>query len=739
MAIKTKIICVIVFASVILGDTGRWAFGCGPWPLATCFSYRLHPDEQLSKFAQGGLGIIKPTNDVSYLYAAYRYLNGSGFSSEEWQALETLWRSKSQDQPLGTFWDQEWLNARNQVPGLEPPPRIYIYRSEKKQDYYIDYVNCPPDAFKTAISSLNALIKKFGVAGKEVKDWVSAQDQVFANCQGGETIPGPMASAADAQQKADRTYQIAAANFYAGNLDTARQLFTEISKDSTSPWRELAPYLVARCLIRQATLIPEAGKFDAALMAQAETKLKEIAQDNSLSRIHPAAARMLQLINFRLHPAELAHEFTQALLSPDVSKKLPDNLGAYTWLLKHYPAAVQTDDLGDWIKTFQDPGEAALQHAMAIWEKKATTPWLLAGLSKIKPDHPKFSALYQAAEQVKPDSPAFLTCAFHLTRLLIASGKLDEARSKLDGLLAQPGLPVSVRNLLLSLRMPLSRNLDEFLKFAPRAPIGIYYDDGAAGLDCVPGSTEGMDVLKNKEFLFDDDASELIRNKFPLNLVLDAATNQSVPVNLRRNLAQAGWVKAVLLNDEPAGLAFAAALKDLVPELQDCLEAYFSAEDGQGKRFAAMLLMLKFPGMQPEIYSGVGRTTPLNEIDDLRDNWWQPWTQEATTTATGGAKPHPDFPAFFNPVDKFVATIQREQLLSLPAAANILCQEVIQWARLHPKDPRVPEALHLAVKSTRYSWGDEDTANFSKAAFQLLHQKYPKSDWAKQTKYWFGK
>ncbi|MBF0498371.1 MAG: hypothetical protein HQK58_17635, partial [Deltaproteobacteria bacterium] len=326
MAIKTKIICLVVFAALVLGDTGRWAFGCGPWPMVTCFSYRQHPDEALSKFAQGGLGIIKPTNDVSYLYAAYRYLNGSGFGPEEHQALEALWRSKSQDQPLDTSWDQEWLKARDQVPGLGPPPRIYVYRSEKRQDYYIDYVNCPPDAFKTAINSLNALIKKFGVDGKEVKDWINAQDQVFANCQGGETIPGPLASTADSQLNADRTYQIAAANFYAGKLDAARQLFTEISKDSSSPWRDLAPYLAARCLIRQATLIPEAGKFDSAVMAQAETKLKEITKDNSLSRIHPAATRMLQLVSFRLHPVELAHEFTQALLSPDTSKKLSDNL-----------------------------------------------------------------------------------------------------------------------------------------------------------------------------------------------------------------------------------------------------------------------------------------------------------------------------------------------------------------------------------------------------------------------------
>jgi len=53
------------------------------------------------------------------------------------------------------------------------------------------------------------------------------------------------------------------------------------------------------------------------------------------------------------------------------------------------------------------------------------------------------------------------------------------------------------------------------------------------------------------------------------------------------------------------------------------------------------------------------------------------------------------------------------------------------------QDPRVPEALHLAVRSTRYGCTDDNTTKFSKQAFQLLHKNYPKSEWAAKTKYWF--
>jgi hypothetical protein len=39
--------------------------------------------------------------------------------------------------------------------------------------------------------------------------------------------------------------------------------------------------------------------------------------------------------------------------------------------------------------------------------------------------------------------------------------------------------------------------------------------------------------------------------------------------------------------------------------------------------------------------------------------------------------------------------------------------------------------------SVRYGCGDANTAKWSKAAFDLLHSRYPKSEWAAKTKFWF--
>jgi hypothetical protein len=62
----------------------------------------------------------------------------------------------------------------------------------------------------------------------------------------------------------------------------------------------------------------------------------------------------------------------------------------------------------------------------------------------------------------------------------------------------------------------------------------------------------------------------------------------------------------------------------------------------------------------------------------------------------------------------------------------------IEWATANPNDPRSPEALHLAVRSTRYGCTDKETGKWSKAAFDLLHKRYPNTKWANATKYWFN-
>ena len=71
----------------------------------------------------------------------------------------------------------------------------------------------------------------------------------------------------------------------------------------------------------------------------------------------------------------------------------------------------------------------------------------------------------------------------------------------------------------------------------------------------------------------------------------------------------------------------------------------------------------------------------------------------------------------------------------MPAAPDYLASLTIDWVKSAPNDPRAPEALHLAVRATRYGCVAEKS-RFSKEAFALLHRRYPNSEWARKTKYW---
>ena len=91
---------------------------------------------------------------------------------------------------------------------------------------------------------------------------------------------------------------------------------------------------------------------------------------------------------------------------------------------------------------------------------------------------------------------------------------------------------------------------------------------------------------------------------------------------------------------------------------------------------------------------------------------------------------------FLTPAERSAALAQSQQLESQPGP-NYLAAQTVAWVNQAPDDPRAPEALHLAVNTTRYGCTGKNTGQFSKQAFDLLHRRYPASPWTAQTKFWF--
>ena len=176
-----------------------------------------------------------------------------------------------------------------------------------------------------------------------------------------------------------------------------------------------------------------------------------------------------------------------------------------------------------------------------------------------------------------------------------------------------------------------------------------------------------------------------------------------------------------------------------------------AAPDKDARKFEAVYVILKNPGVRPFIETGFGRLTPTAKLDNLRDNWWCSFSTQGENYQADYYRSRSQFSTPLamlyrtsKPEAVFLAKAEREQadkewksLTALPTASTWLSEQIVNYLKNHAAEPRAAETLALAVRSTRYGCGDAGTSTQSKAAFRLLHSRYPNSEWAKKTKYYY--
>jgi len=153
---------VVILLAVLLLDSTS-ALACGPFLIEAVFVHTVHPTYPVERFAAGRVGVLQPSYARSYLYVAYRYLNGSGFTPAEQRALTEFWDHRLNYSPSAgeEDWTKAWLDARRKVVDKDPES-ISVYRSREKPNEYENYLNCQKDAFDTAIATLNERVAKYG-------------------------------------------------------------------------------------------------------------------------------------------------------------------------------------------------------------------------------------------------------------------------------------------------------------------------------------------------------------------------------------------------------------------------------------------------------------------------------------------------------------------------------------------------------------------------------------------------
>jgi len=729
-------------------------YSCGPFLESAIFAFADRPDGPAENFAAGKMGIVRPNFRHAYLVVAYRYFSALKLTPEDQKAALDVWdRNVVPDHPAEEDAIAGWSKARNGIPNLPPAPEISAYAVVSRDQPYFQYVNCPGDAFQNAIRTLDNRVAKFGLQSADLREWVSAQDQVFANCGGEAHVIPPALNSGDTMLRADRVYQIAAAHFYARDFEEAVAGFDAISTDKSSPWVGVSSYLAARALIRKATLVhPANEQFDRPVMSAAQKRLETLVADPQASSIHDAAIKLLNFVRFRTEPEKRVAELDRMIMQPELGKNFKQDLWDYVVLLSH---GEQEGDPSDWVQTFQAVGrfysgvlrEQTAKQAVSKWRETKSLPWLIAALAAADSNTPNLQSLLTAAWEVPHSLPGYLTVRYYAVRLMIASGQPGAARKELDSLLQgqAPDLPLGSRNLLNEERMKVSSSLEDFLQRAPETPVPAEVDFNTG--EEVPAGSAGD---QPSEPLFNHYAAQFFLKRLPLAVLIQAAESPALPKRLRREVARSAWVRSILVEDLTAARKLQPVIQELDPPLWNAMAPFRLATTDVEKHFAAVFIILDNPGMKPSVTESSLRTATLAELDNYRDNWW-------CTNMTAGANwgqsyegydkdinlkfvdrdPDFPFPEWLTATQKSAATSEWRKLSTIGTAPNYLTEQVVAYAKLQPQDPRVPQALHLAVRSTRFGCTNVETSKLSKTAFNLLHEHYPQSEWSAKTKYYY--
>jgi len=714
-----------------------WTCGPDPAPLPTTTT--LDPFDAAA-FNRGELGVVRPRFRRANLAMAYRVLG----------AQPPLRLRAEAPAVAATFPENRWRKLRDGVLGPSPVP------AEGRKRRMVDYVtplNCLDDAFLTAERTFALRERQFGSGSAAVRDWTRAQDAVFANCNEEPLLlPDPAPAGADALTRADRAYQTAAAYFYGMLYEEAARRFRAIGDDASSPWRPYGRYLAARSLIRTATMgaAPPAESRQALVAAEAE--LRAVIDDPIASPIHASARGLITFVRMRSKPREELRALASRIATGS-SEMTWAELGDFSYLMDKtvgdtvdYPydgiAEVSdvrtTHDLVDWTLALQGSGAVARDRAIARWQETQTEPWLVAALWHLQSAHPAADELLTAAAAVRPTSPAYSTVAFLRSRLLVVLARLDEARPLLASLpdAPAPGISRETVNLFRAQRLMIARDLDEFLRAAVREAGPLYRQPNTA------------------EFIasFDEDAAAVLDDRLPVDRLVDAAVSPALPRRLRARVATAAFTRAILLGRHDAARRVAPALAAAAPQLAADLDRYLRESTNEARARAAVLLILRTPGMTKDIrglddnYS-VDHDEPRRTFESFAAVWWCGAYPSVQQPAPGDAQSelihylYPShnvpYPSFITAAERAAVDRERAALEAIGHATTYLAEAALEWARARPTDTEAAEALARIVAGWRRACRDVEKSELSRRSFQALHRQFPNSEWAKRTRYWY--
>jgi len=713
------------------------AFASGDYgPSYTMFKAYTKPDIPNTRFQAGELGVLQPGMRRVYLYTAWRAIMLGA------PVAQKPGTDKGLDRADGTAFGNGW----DHVDGDDTSADL-IGRAAKVMNIKIDdpaarlIVACPAAANAHAAATLRRLEARPDANRARIDAWLRAQYQVGESCQRAEdarysyraeklpeiVAPQPLPATEPAYWRQLRDYQRAAWQFHGAHYAESTALFDQIGATGGHPMQALGAYLALRSEVRRAVAaVPQTPRDARERQAQVLDKRgAAIVADASLQSMHEPARALLRAMRVRLTPESRLDELNRYLADPAHDPYALDRLGDWAILMddvKVEPLRGQYAFI-DWVATLQDCAgsrdgscAAPARHALERWQQGTkprghTDPWLVAALMLSETLAP---ALEQGALAVDPADPAYLTVRYHLARLYRLAGKRDAARAVADAAL-QGKLSPGTRNLFREERFAVATSVRDAGAYLLRVNVDM----------ASPESAPAEDMLN-------DDGIAWFKRGLATADMLELARAESLPQPLRARIAGAAWIRAALLDQPDTGRAAADLLAKLVPAVGEMATRYARAATPAERRHVALVASVAF-GLSADLDMQAQPVTRSEAGDATASAWcsFKPGQFDVPTSFVWRLPATPELG------DTAARRTELGRLDQLKTATGTFGDDVLQWADTHPADPELPWLLHVVVMSTRGGCLDKDASALSRKAHALLHKRWPKSEWARATPYFY--
>jgi hypothetical protein len=227
--------------------------------------------------------------------------------------------------------------------------------------------------------------------------------------------------------------------------------------------------------------------------------------------------------------------------------------------------------------------------------------------------------------------------------------------------------------------------------------------------------------------------------------LIEIAGSTRLPDRLRARVAAAAFARALVLDRADAALHVAPMLRVLSPRLAPGIDRYVRAATATDRRRAGVLMLLRSPQLSATVggldFRSDGAVLEPLQFEPFGRNWWCGISEQRMSPTMellygSGDVPYP----------RFVAAAERavveDELLNLArqgTAREYMMREAIAWAQQAPAtDVDAAEALAKSISGWRRSRCESIAApDLPPRAFALLHRRFPNTEWARRSRYWY--